>query len=79
MIIIIYIVYCCLQNNNKIFEKSEIEIRDDILKFYKNLALFLYLSIEFSAKLFNFSRQFLATIKTSIFSAIDDVIVDHRL
>ena len=79
MIIMMYVVYRCLQNDNEIFEESKIEIRDDILKLYKDFASFLYLSIEFSAKLFNFSRRFFATIKTSIFFAIDDVIVNRRL
>ena len=79
MIIMMYIVYRCLQNDDEIFEKSKIETRNDILKFYKNLASSLYLSIEFSAELFSFNRRFLATIKTSIFSAIDDVIIDRWL
>ena len=79
IIIMMYVVYRCLQNNDEIFKKSEIEIRNDILKFYRNFALFLYFSIEFSAELFNFNRRFLATIKISIFFAIDDVIVDRRL
>ena len=79
MIIIMYVAYRCLQNDDETFEESEIEIRNDVLKLYKDLASSLYLSIEFSAKLFSFSRRFLATIKTSIFFAIDDVIVDRRL
>ena len=79
MIIMMYVVYRCLQNDDETFEESEVEIRNDILKLYRDFASFLYLSIKFSAELFNFSRRFLATIKTSIFSAIDDVIVDYRL
>ena len=54
MKIIMYVVYCCLQNDKKIFKKSETKIWNDISKFYKNLALSLYFSIEFNAKLFNF-------------------------
>ena len=79
MIIMIYIVYRCLQNNDEIFEELKVEIRNDISKLYRDLASFSYFSIEFSAELFNFSRQFLAIIKTLIFSAIDDVIVNRRL
>ena len=79
MIIMMYVAYRCLQNDDETFEKSEIEIRNDVLKFYRNLASSSYFSIEFSAKLFSFSRRFLATIKTSIFFAIDDVIIDRRL
>ena len=52
---IVYVVYRCLQNDEKIFEKLKTEIRDDISKLYKNLASSLYLSVEFSAKLFNFN------------------------
>ena len=50
-----YIIYRCLQNDDEIFKKSEVEIRNDILKLYKNLASLLYLSIEFNAELFNFN------------------------
>ena len=32
---IMYVVYHCLQNDEKIFEKSKIEIQNNILKFYK--------------------------------------------
>ena len=76
---IIYVVYRCLQNDEKTFEKSETKIRDDISKLYKNFVSSLYFSIEFSAKLFNFDRRFLTTMKASIFSAIEDVIVDRRI
>ena len=55
MIIMIYIVYRYLQDDDEILEKSKINIRDDISKFYKNLASSLYFSIEFSAELFNFN------------------------
>ena len=79
MIIMMYVVYRCLQNDDETFEKSKVEIQNDILKFYRNLASFSYFSIEFSAELFSFSQRFFATIKTSIFSAIDDVIVNRRL
>ena len=79
MIIMMYVVYRCLQNDNETFEELKVEIRNDILKLYRDLASFLYFSIEFSAELFNFNQRFLATIKTLIFSAIDDVIIDHRL
>ena len=51
---IMYVVYRCLQNNEKTFQKSEAEIRNDILKLYKDFASSLYFSIEFNAKLFNF-------------------------
>ena len=79
MIIMIYIVYRCLQDNDETFEESEIKIRNNILKLYKNLASFSYLSIKFSAELFNFNQRFLATIKKLIFFAIDNVIVNRRL
>ena len=79
IIIMMYVVYRCLQDDDETLEESKVEIRNDILKLYRDLASFLYLSIEFSVKLFNFSRRFLAIIKTSIFSAIDDVILDRRL
>ena len=55
MIIMIYIAYRCLQNDDEIFEESEVEIRNDILKFYRDFASSLYFSIEFSAELFSFS------------------------
>ena len=76
---IIYIVYRCLQNNEKIFEKSETEIRNDISKLYKNFASSSYLSIEFNAKLFSFDRHFSTMMKASIFSVIEDAIIDHRI
>ena len=74
---IVYVVYRCLQNDEETFEESEAEIRNDILKLYKNLASSLYLSVEFSAKLFNFDQHFSIMMKMSIFSAIEDVIVDR--
>ena len=74
-----YVVYRYLQNDEKIFEKSEAEIRDDISKLYKDFASSSYFSIEFNAKLFNFDRRFSTTIKTSIFFAIENVIVDCRI
>ena len=73
---IIYIIYCCLQNDEKTLKKSKTEIRNDISKFYKNLASSSYLLIEFNAKLFNFNRRFLMIMKTSIFFAIKNAIVD---
>ena len=79
MIIMMYVAYRCLQNDDEIFEKSKVEIQNDILKLYKDLASFLYFSIEFSAELFNFSQRFFATIKTLIFFIIDDVIINRRL
>ena len=79
MIIMMYVVYRCLQNDDETFEESEVEIRNDILKLYKDFASFLYFSIEFSAELFSFNQRFLATIKILIFFAIDDVIVNRRL
>ena len=79
MKIIMYIVYRCLQNDEKIFKTSKSETRNDILKFYKNFALLSYFSIEFNAELFNFNRYFSMTIKTSTFSAIENVIIDHQI
>ena len=76
---IIYIVYHCLQNDEKTFEKSKTETRNDISKFYKNFVSSSYLSIKFNAKLFNFDRRFSMTMKASIFSAIENVIVDRRI
>ena len=52
---IMYVVYRCLQNNEKIFEKLKTKIRNNISKLYKDLVLSLYLSVKFSAKLFNFN------------------------
>ena len=73
---IIYIVYHCLQNDEKTFEESETETRNNILKLYKNLVSLLYFSVEFNAELFRFDRRFLMIIKASIFFAIENVIVD---
>ena len=74
---IVYVVYHYLQNDKKTFKKLKIKIQNDISKFYKNLVSSLYLSIKFSAKLFNFDRYFSMTMKASIFSAIENVIVDY--
>ena len=74
---IVYIIYRYLQNDKKTFEKLKIKIQNDISKFYKNLVSSLYLSIEFNAKLFNFDRYFSMTMKTSFFSAIENIIVDR--
>ena len=79
MIIMMYIVYRCLQNDDEILKKVKIKIRNDISKLYRDLVLFSYFSIEFNAKLFNFNRRFFTTIETSIFFAIDDVIVNRQL
>ena len=79
MKMIVYVVYHCLQNDEKIFKKSETETRDDISKLYKNLVSSSYLSIEFSAKLFNFNQHFLTTMKASIFSAIKNIIVNCQI
>ena len=73
---IVYVVYHYLQNDEKTFEKSKTKIRDDISKFYKDFASSSYLSIKFNAKLFNFDQHFLTTMKTSIFFAIENVIID---
>ena len=54
MKIIVYVVYCYLQNNEKTFEKSKIKTRNDISKFYKDLVSSSYFSIKFNVKLFNF-------------------------
>ena len=76
---IVYIVYYCLQNDEKTFKKSKTEIRNNISKFYKDFASSLYLSIKFNAKLFNFDPHFSTMIKTSIFFTIKNVIVDCRI
>ena len=76
---IMYVVYRCLQNDEKTFKKSKTEIWNDISKFYKNFASSSYLSIEFNAKLFNFDRRFATTMKASIFSAIKNVILDCQI
>ena len=54
MIIMMYIAYHCLQNDDETFEKLKVEIRNDISKLYRDFALFLYFLIEFSAELFSF-------------------------
>ena len=77
--IIVYVVYHCLQNDEKIFKKLKIKIWNDISKLYKNFVSSSYFSVEFNAKLFNFNRRFLTTMKASIFSAIENVIVDRRI
>ena len=76
---IVYIVYRYLQNDEKIFKKLKIKIRNDISKLYKNFISPSYLSVEFNAKLFNFDRRFLKTIKASFFFVIENVIVNHRI
>ena len=55
MKIIVYVVYRCLQNDEKIFEKSKIKIRNDIFKLYKNFVSLSYFSIKFSVDIFNFN------------------------
>ena len=77
MKMIVYIIYYCLQNDEKIFKKSKTKTWNNISKFYKNLASSSYLSVKFNAKLFNFDQRFLSTIKTSIFFVIENVIVDR--
>ena len=79
MKMIMYVAYCCLQNDEKIFKKLKTKIRNDISKFYKNLAPSSYLLIKFSAELFNFNRRFLIMMKASIFSAIENAIVNCRI
>ena len=74
---IMYVIYCCLQNDEKIFKKSKTKIWNDISKFYKDFVSSSYLSIKFNAKLFNFDRRFLMTMKTSIFSTIENAIIDY--
>ena len=76
---IVYVVYRCLQNDEKTFEKSETKTRNDISKLYKDFASPSYFSIKFSAKLFNFNQRFSTTMKASIFSAIEDAIIDRRI
>ena len=79
MKIIVYVVYRCLQNNEKILKKSNAKTRDDISKLYKDFASSLYFSIKFNAELFNFDRRFSTIMKTSTFFAIENVIVDHQI
>ena len=76
---IVYIIYHCLQNDEKTFEKSKTEIRNDISKFYKDFASSSYLLMKFNAKLFNFDRRFSITMKTSIFFTVENVIIDCRI
>ena len=71
-----YVIYRCLQNDEKIFKKSKTEIQNDILKFYRNLASSSYFSIEFNTKLLNFNQHFSTTMKTLIFFTIENVIID---
>ena len=33
--IIIHVAYCCFQNNEETFKKSEMKVRNNILKFYR--------------------------------------------
>ena len=79
MKMIMYIVYRCLQNDEKTFEKLKTKIRNDISKLYKDFALSSYFSIKFNAELFNFDRRFLIIMKASIFFAIENAIVDRRI
>ena len=79
MKMIIYVAYRCLQNNEKILKKLNVKTRNNILKFYKDLASPSYFSIKFNAKLFNFDRRFSTIMKTSTFSAIKNVIIDCRI
>ena len=74
-----YVVYRCLQNDEKTFKKLKTEIRNDISKLYKDFVSSSYFSVEFNAKLFNFNQRFSTTMKASIFFVIDDVIVDRRI
>ena len=74
---IMYVVYRCLQNDEKTFKKSKTKIWNDISKLYKDLASSSYFSIKFNAKLFNFDQCFSMTIKASIFFAIENAIVDR--
>ena len=76
---IVYIVYRCLQNDEKTFKKSKTKIRNDISKFYKDFVSSSYFSVEFNAKLFNFNQCFLMIMKASIFFAIENVIVDCQI
>ena len=79
MKMIVYVVYRCLQNDEKTFKKLKTKIRNDISKFYKDFVSSSYFSIKFNAKLFNFNQRFSTTMKTSIFSAIENVIIDRRI
>ena len=76
---IMYIIYCCLQNDEKIFKKSKTRIWNDISKLYKDLVSSSYLSIKFNAKLFNFDRHFSTMMKTSTFFTIENAIINHRI
>ena len=79
MKMIVYVIYRCLQNDEKILKKSNAKTRNDISKLYKNFVSSSYFSIEFSAKLFNFDRRFSMTMKASTFFTIENVIVDCRI
>ena len=74
---IIYVIYCYLQNDEKTFEELKTKIRNNISKLYKNFASSSYLLVEFNAKLFNFNQYFLTTMKTSIFFIIENIIVNR--
>ena len=76
---IVYIIYRCLQNDEKTFEKLKTKIRNDISKLYKDFVSPSYFSVEFNAKLFNFDRHFLMIMKASIFFTIKNVIVDYQI
>ena len=76
---IVYIVYHCLQNDEKTFEKLKTKIWNDISKFYKDFASPSYFSMKFNAKLFNFDQRFLTMMKALIFFTIENVIVDRRV
>ena len=76
---IMYVVYYCFQNDEKTFKKLKAKIWNDISKFYKDLTSSLYLSIEFNVDVFKFNRRFSTTMKTLIFFAIKNVVVDYRI
>ena len=77
MKMIMYVIYYYLQNDEQILEKSETEIRNNILKLYKNFVSSSYFSVKFNAELFNSDRRFSTTMKMSIFFAIENAIVDR--
>ena len=74
---IMYVIYHCLQNDEKTFKKLKTKIWDDISKLYKDFVSSSYFSIKFNAELFSFDRCFSITIKASIFFAIENAIIDR--
>ena len=72
----LFIIICKMMKKLSRNQKQKFET---IYQNYKNFASLSYLSVEFSAKLFNFNRRFSMTMKASIFFAIENAIVDRRI